>query len=287
MYFVVEADEVGVILRFGKFHSEVSPGLNFKIPIIDQVEKVPVLRQLKHEFGFRTIEANVRSTFSNDILDESLMLTGDLNSATVEWIAQYNIKDAYKYLFKVNNVEQTFRYINEAVMREIVGDRSVNEVITIGREEIALLAKQRIQEICDQYETGISVEQIILQDVNPPEDVKPAFNEVNEAEQQKNRMINEALSEYNKIIPKARGDARRIIEEARGYYTERINRAKGDAQRFNEFYREYLKAPEVTKQRIYQETMQEILSKVGKKIISDEKAGNILPIYDLNKGVQK
>ncbi len=285
-FFTINPEEVGVILRFGKFTRVVDPGLNFKLPFwLETLEKVPVERQLKEEFGFRTQEPGVRTRYSGrPYQEESLMLTGDLNAAEVEWIVQYRIEDPYKFLYKVRNAVQTFRDMNEAMMREVVGDRSVNEVLTIGRVEIATTVSQKLQEMCDQYETGIKVDQVVFQDVNPPDPVKPAFNEVNEAQQEREKLINQARSEYNKVIPKARGDAQRVIEEARGYAVKRVNEAKGEANRFNSIYREYIKAPEVTRQRIYLETMNEIMPKVGRKLITDQDAAGILPLFDLSKG---
>ena len=283
----IEAEEVGVVLRLGKYHTDLEPGLNFIMPFIDEVYKVPVLRQLKQEFGFRTVSAGVRSQFRSmgqGLKDESLMLTGDLNAAQVEFIVQYSIKNANNFLFKVRNVENTFRYINEAVMREVIGDRSVNEVITTGKEEIELEAKLLVQKLCDSYETGIHVEQLILQDVNPPDPVKPAYNEVNEAEQEKDKLINQAQSEYNKVIPKARGLAKRLVEEAKGYATERVNNSEGDAARFTALYNEYRKAKDVTRQRIYLETMKEIMNKVGKKMVMDDKIQGLYPLLNLDKG---
>lgn len=284
--FTVEPEEVGVILRFGKFVRTVNSGLNFKAPLgIEKVYKVPVERQLKLEFGFRTEKAGVRSQYSpRSYMEESLMLTGDLNAADVEWIVQYRISDPFQFLFRVRHAVKTFRDINEAIMREIVGDRTVNEVLTIGRQEIAASATVKLQELADQYEMGIKVEQVVLQDVNPPEQVKPAFNEVNEAQQEREKLINQARSDYNKIIPKARGDAQRTIEEARGYALERVNGAKGEAAKFSAVYSEYSKAKEVTRQRIYLETMNEVLQKVGKKLITDEKASGVLPLFNLSKG---
>lgn len=282
--FTIEPEEVGVILQFGKYVRTANPGLNIKLPFgIERVYKVPVERQLKLEFGFRTIKTGIPSEYSSrSYLEESLMLTGDLNAAEVEWIVQYRIKDPFRFLFKVRNSTQTFRDINEAIMREIVGDRTVNEVLTVGRQEIATKATVKLQEICDQYDMGIKIEQVVLQDVNPPEKVKPAFNEVNEAQQEKEKLINQAHSEYNKVIPKARGDAQRTIEEARGYALERINNAKGEADKFNSIFTEYSKAKEVTRQRIYLETMNKVLQKVGRKLVSDGKSSGILPLFDLS-----
>ncbi len=284
-FVTIGPEEVGVVLRFGKFVRTINPGLNFKLPFgIETVYKVPVERQLKLEFGFRTEEAGVRTRYSQKaFLEESLMLTGDLNAAEVEWIVQFRIKDPYKFLFRVRNPIQTFRDMNEAVMREVVGDRTVNEVLTIGRQEIADVVAQKLQKLADQYETGIKVDQVVLQDVTPPDPVKPAFNEVNEAQQEKEKLINQAWAEYNRVIPKARGEAQRKIEEARGYALERVNRARGEAARFTALYNEYLKAREVTRQRIYLETMEEVLSNVGRKLITDEKATGILPLFQLDK----
>ncbi len=278
-------EEVGVVLRLGKYVRTMNPGLNFKLPLgIEKVYKVPVERQLKLEFGFRTEEAGVRTRYSQrSFQEESLMLTGDLNAAEVEWIVQFRIKDPYKFLFRVRNPIQTFRDMNEAVMREVVGDRTVNEVLTIGRQEIADVVAQKLQKLADQYETGIKVDQVVLQDVTPPDPVKPAFNEVNEAQQEKEKLINQAWAEYNRVIPKARGEAQRKIEEARGYALERVNRAKGEAAKFTAIFNEYMKAKEVTRQRIYLETMEEVLSNVGKKLITDEKATGILPLFQLDK----
>ncbi|NIW95434.1 MAG: FtsH protease activity modulator HflK [Phycisphaerae bacterium] len=289
--YTVEPEEVGVVLRFGKYVRTVDPGLNFIIPFwIESLTKVPVERQLKEEFGFRTVEPGVRTRYAGrEYQEESLMLTGDLNAAEVEWIVQYRVADPYKFLFKVRNARQTFRDINEAIMRQIVGDRSVDEVLTIGRIEIANTVSEKVQELCDQYDTGIKVDQVVLQDVNPPDPVKPAFNEVNEAQQEREKLINQAKSEYNKVIPKARGDAQRIIEEAHGYSVKRVNEAKGDAAKFNSVFAEYSKAPEVTRQRIYLETMNDVLQKVGRKLITDEEATGILPLFQLGTegGTQK
>ncbi|GJM63157.1 FtsH protease activity modulator HflK [Persicobacter diffluens] len=283
--FKVGPEEVGVITRFGKYQKTVESGLNFKLPYIESVYKVAVERQQKLEFGFRTRRPDVRSEYqegSSKTKDESLMLTGDLNLADVEWVVQYRIADAYKYLFKVRNPENSLRDLSEAAMREIVGDRTVNEVLTVGRSEIAAELQSLAQSLCNEYQLGIKIEQVVLQDVNPPESVKGAFNAVNEAQQQKETLINQAKSEYNKIIPKASGEAKETIQKAEGYATERINNALGEASRFNDLYAEYVKAPEITRQRIYLETMQEVLPKLGKKIITDENGANVLPLLQMN-----
>ncbi|MGD8535249.1 MAG: FtsH protease activity modulator HflK [Candidatus Aminicenantes bacterium] len=286
----IRPEEIGVILRFGKFVRTTDPGLHVKIPLgIERLRKVPVQRQLKMEFGFRTIEPGIRTEYrvTSESLREAVMLTGDLNVAVVEWIVQYKIKDAYKYLFKIRDVDSTFRYMNEAVVRKVVGDNSVDEVITVGRARIESEAKEELQNLCDLYEIGIEVNQLKLQDVNPPDPVKPSFNEVNEALQEKERKINEAYSEYNKEIPKAKGEAEQMIRGAEGYAMERVNRAQGDANRFKNIYREYARAPLVTRKRLYLETIMEILPKISKKIIFDEKQKNILPLLNLGEEVKK
>jgi membrane protease subunit HflK len=286
-FFTIDPEEVGVILRFGKYTRTASPGLNFKLPLgIEQLEKVPIQRQLKEEFGFHTEEAGVRTRYSRvDLLGESLMLTGDLNAAVVEWIVQYRINDPYKFLFKVRETRATFRAMTEAVMRQVIGDRTVNEVLTVGRQEISVTVQTNLQGLCDQYETGIKVDQVVLQDVNPPDRVKPSFNEVNEAQQEREKLINQARSEYNKVIPRAKGEAEQMIQEAEGYSLERVNRAKGEFARFNSLFAEYRRAKEVTRERIYLETLGKVLPRVGKKLIIDENVKGLIPLLDLKKEV--
>jgi membrane protease subunit HflK len=281
-FFTVDPEEVGVVVRLGKFVETVEPGLNYKIPLIDQVEKVPVERQLKQEFGYRTISAGVESRYQKaGYEDESLMLTGDLNLADVEWVVQYRINDPYSYLFKVRNAESTLSDISEAAMRQIVGDRTVNEVLTVGRAEVALEVQNLIQNLVTEYELGITIEQVVLQDINPPNPVKPSFNAVNEAQQERETLINQAKADYNRVIPRARGEAQETIQRAEGYASQRINNAEGEVSRFNDLYSEYVKAPQVTKQRIFLETMEEVIPKMGKKIITDESGNNVLPLLQM------
>lgn len=281
-FFTVDPEEVGVVMRFGEFTRTAQPGLNFKMPFVEEVEIVPIERQLKLEFGYRTTSAGVRSTYQKEgYRDESMMLTGDLNLADVEWVVQYRVNDPFLFLFKIRNPEQTLRDMSEAAMRQIVGDRTVNEVLTVGRAEVANQAQIMIQEICDEYETGIRIEQVVLQDVNPPERVKPSFNDVNEAQQQRETLINEAKSAYNRVIPRARGEAQETIQQAEGYAVNRVNRAQGEVARFNDLYEEYLKAPEVTKQRLYLETLENILPKIGKKIVTDQNGNSVLPLLQM------
>jgi membrane protease subunit HflK len=284
-YYQVEPDEVGVVQRFGRFVGTSGPGPHLKIPFgVDSVTKVPVQRTLKLEFGFRTVRAAIKSEFAPPTPEtsaESAMLTGDLNVAVVEWVVQYKITDPKKYLFDVREPTATFRDMSEAVMRQVVGDHSVDEVITIGRETIALEAKQQLQDLCNLYGIGIDVQQLVLQDVNPPDPVKPAFNEVNQAIQEKERAINDAWADYNKSVPRAKGEAEQAIRSAEGYALERVNKAQGDASRFEALYEEYRKAPAVTRKRIYFETLAQVLPKVGRKLIVDEKAKGILPLLQL------
>ncbi len=291
--YTVAAEEVGVVLTFGKYTRQAEPGLRLKWPWpIQRVMKVPVQRQLKAEFGFRTVSADIRTQYARGpFTDESLMLTGDLNVAVVEWTTQFRVSDPRLYLFKVRNLfdtreatgSDTFRDMNEAVMRAVIGDRSVTEILTIGRQEIASEVERRLQELADQYETGIRVEQIVLQDVNPPDQVRRAWDEVVQAQQDKERRINEARAEYNAVVPRARGEALQTIQQAEGYATDRVNRAMGDAELFKALLAAYSRAPEVTRRRIYLETMLAVYPNVKQKIILDETLQGILPLLQLNQ----
>jgi len=282
-FYVVQAENVGVILRFGKYTKTTEPGLHLKIPVIDKVYQVAVERQLKEEFGFRTLKAGINSQYSRgNFNNESVMLTGDLNVVVVEWIIQYRVEDPYKYLFRVRNSRQTLRDMSEASMREIVGDRTLNEVLTVGRQEISQTVEIKLQDLCEQYETGIRIKQVVLQNVNPPDAVKASFNEVNQAQQDKEKLINQARSEYNKVIPKAKGEALQTIQKAEGYASERVNGSKGDVARFIAVLEEYEKAPEITRQRIYLETMSKVLPIMEKKFIIDETGSGVLPLLNLD-----
>ena len=278
-------EEEGVVLLMGKYNRTLQPGLNFILPAgIEKLFKIPVQRQLKQEFGFRTVQAGTRTQYTKSgYADESIMLTGDLNLADVEWVIQYRIVNSYNYLFRVRDAEDALHDMSEAAMRKIVGDRTVNEVLTVGRQEVATTVEILLQKMCDEYENGIRIDQVVLQDVNPPELVKPSFNAVNEAQQEKETLINRAESEYNMVIPRARGEAEETIQRAEGYALSRVNRGTGEAERFIALYEEYIKAPEVTKNRIYLETMERILQNTGNKIILDEKGANILPLLNLQQ----
>ena len=285
LLYQVGTEEVGVITRFGKYLSTTQPGLHMKIPYgVDRVDKVPVERVQKEEFGFRTLSAGVRTEFvKGRNPEESLMLTGDLNSAIVEWIVQYRIADPVDYLFKVRSVRSTIRDASETVMRQVVGDRSVDEVIILSRREVAQEAAEMLQSILNSYETGIQIVTLELKDVNPPDPVKPAFNEVNEAKQEKERMVNEAWEAYNKVIPKAAGEAEKTIRQAEGYALNRVNRAKGDANKFTAVWKEYNRSKDVTRRRLYLETLDEVLPRVGRKYIIDSEQKGLLQLLSLEE----
>ncbi len=285
MVYTVAIDEVGVIQRFGKYVRTEQPGLNFKLPAgIEKVRKVRVRHVYKEEFGIQTLVGGSGSRYGTNIDDnsEALMLTGDLNVALVPWIVQYRIKEPYNYLFKVADVRRLLIDMSEATMRLVVGDRSINEVIS-KRNEIADAAKKKLQEELDDAETGIFVSTIELKKTNVPPAVQSSFNEVNQAIQEKEKMIYQAKEEYNKAIPAARGEAENIVKTAEGYGLDRVNRAKGDAARFESVYAEYSKAKDVTKRRIYLETLKDLFPKLGPKFIIDGEQDNFLPLLNLGK----
>ncbi len=286
--YTVQAESQGVVLRFGRYIKTVDPGLRFKLPFgIDQVSIVPVRRQLKQEFGFGTSGSTNPTQVSDEQTEERSMVTGDLNAATVEWVIQYRIREPQLYLFKVRDPGLTLRDISESVMRTVVGDRTVDEVITIGRQEIEIDALAQLQDQVNKYELGLSIDQVQLKNVNPPMPVQPSFNEVNQAQQEREQMINVANGEYNKEVPRARGEANQKTQAAEGYALKRVNEAEGDVSRFNAVLAEYLKAPEVTKQRIYIETMRKVMPAMGKKIIIDDEANQILPLLQLSPELQR
>ena len=284
-FYTVEADEIAVVLMFGKVVRQAEPGLHFKLPFgIEEAVGVPVRKVFKEEFGFRTLKAGVRTQYdTRDYAEESLLLTGDLSIADVEWVIQYKIKDPQKFLFFVRNPQRALRDLSESVMSRVIGDHTVTEVLTIGRIEIAGKVEQHLQTLLDLYETGLDVTTVTLQDVNPPEKVKSAFNAVNEAKQEKERLINEAWRDYNQSVPKSKGLAQQQISEAQGYALKRVNQAQGDADKFNAIRTEYQKAKEVTRQRLYLEAMQEVLPKVKEIYIIDDKANTPIPILQLKE----
>ena len=281
--YTVAPSEVGVVQFFGRYVRTADPGLNFKLPLgIEKVTKVNVTEVQTEEFGFNSTRVDPRRQFrpGADTANAALMLTGDLNVAVVPWIVQYRVKDAYNYLFKVANVRRLLIDMSEATMRLVVGDRSINEVIS-KRDEIAIEAKELLQKELDDADTGIHVVTIEMKKTNVPAPVQPSFNEVNQAVQEKEQLIYQAREEYNTAIPAARGEAQRTVKEAEGYALNRVNRAKGDAARFNSLYSEYINAKDVTKRRLYLETIKDVIPKIGQKYIVDSDQNNVLPLLNL------
>ncbi len=314
IFYQVDPDEMGVIQRFGRYTRTTPPGLHMKLPLgIETILKVKVTHVFKEEFGFRTIQAGIRTSYDgrevqeglfaraidkrsrkgvwgnegNPYLDESLMLTGDLNTAVVEWIVQYRVKDPVKFAFRIRNIRETIRNMSEAMMRLVVGDHTINEVLTEGREEIRTRVEKELQQVLDSYETGVEILNVVLQDVNPPDEVKPSFNEVNEARQEKEKSINQAWEDYNRSVPRARGEAEKTIREGEGYSIDRVNRAKGDADKFLLVWTAYQKAPEVTRRRLYLETLKSVLPAMKEKIIIDQSQKGLLPFLNLSEPVKE
>jgi modulator of FtsH protease HflK len=281
-FYTVNTESVAVVTRFGRYHSTTPPGLHFKLPFsIDRITIVPTLRQLKLEFGFATRGATNEYQGSQQPDLERNMVTGDLNAAEVEWVLQYGISDPAKYLFNVHEPVATLRDISESCMNEVIGDRAVDEVLTFGRSEIESDCLKKLQLTMEQFNMGIRVEQIQLKNVHPPRAVQQSFDEVNRAQQEREERINIANGEYNKVIPRARGLAQQMISAAEGYALQRTNEAQGDVARFRELLVQYEKAPQVTRQRLYLETMNNVLPKMGQKIVIDEDAQQFLPLLNL------
>ncbi len=307
MFYQIGPDEVGVVQQFGKFVRTTNPGLRLKIPFgIETVKKIRITHVFKEEFGFRTVMTGQRSIFDggsdrniqtrrlthsqyrssgggDPFLEESLMLTGDLNVAVVEWIVQYRVKDPVQYAFRIRDQRETLRNMSEAVMRLVVGDHAINDVLTAGREEMQIEAEQMLQDVLDSYGAGVEIRNVILQDVNPPDEVKASFNEVNEARQEKEQVINQAWKEYNRVIPRAKGEAEQKIRGAEGYAVERINQANGDAERFLLTLKAYRLAPEVTRQRLYLEMAEKVMPQFEEKLILDDSQKGIVPLLQLTR----
>ncbi len=286
-FYTVQPEQRAVVKRFGAVIYQTDPGLHFKLPFgIDDAELVPTERVLKEEFGFRTTQQTATSArYQTAGLDEeSLTLTGDLNIIRVEWVVQYRISDPIKWLYEVREAEHTLRDVSEAVMRQIVGNRLGSEVLTVGRVEISLQARREIQQIMDGYQSGVSILTVELQDVLPTARVQPAFNEVNIARQERERMINEAEKRKNQVIPKVRGQANQLVAEAQGYAAERINRAHGEVARFGAILSEYKQAPEVTRRRMYLEMIGDVLPRAGQVLVVQEGQQDPLPLLDVAAG---
>ncbi len=289
-FYTVQPEERAVVKRFGAVIGVTDPGLRFKIPFgVDQIQRVATERVLKQEFGFRTVgERGGRTRYADKpFQDESLMLTGDLNVIDLEWVVQYRIGDPIKFLYQVREPTRTLRDISEAVMRRVVGNRLGAEVLTVARVDMQQQARDEIQEVMNRYDTGIHVITVELQDVVPPARVQPAFNEVNEARQEREQTINEAQKRVNQQIPRAEGAALRTIAEAEGYAIERVNLAEGESARFRAMLTEYRQAPEVTRTRLYLETMRAVLPKVGRIILVQDGQVGPLPLLNLDTGLGK
>ena len=283
-FYMVNTDEAGVVLRFGKYVRTTEPGLHLKLPLgIETVSKPPVEQIQKEEFGFRTIQAGVQTRYGKRPVEEYLMLCGDLSVAEVEWTVQYKIDNAEDYLFNVRNPKTVLRDVSESVMRSLVGDSSVDDVIASRRIEINVEAKRMMQDLLNTYTTGLRIVSVKLQSVNVPEKVQPAFNEVNAAQQDKERSINQAKENFNKVIPRAEGQALQMIEQARAYEIDRINTAYGDTSRFTEIYKEYSQSKDVTRRRLYIEGLGKVLPNVEKKYIIDENVKGLLPLINIGE----
>jgi len=286
-FYTIKPGERGVVLRFGEYSKTASPGLNFKIPLVDSVIKVDIETVRKEEFGFRTKVPGQKSIYQREGFDaESLMLTADKNVIDVEWIVQYKVQDPFNFLFKVEDVRQAVRDVSETAVRRVIGNMDFDYVLS-NREILASLTDKELQAELDNYEAGVKIVTVQLQDVNPPDAVKPAFNEVNEADQDMKRLVNEAEEAYNRVIPKARGEALQIVEEASGYLAQRVNESKGDTARFLAIMKEYQAAKDVTRKRMYLETMEEILPSVTDIYVIDKEQRSILPFLNIGNAPQK
>lgn len=283
-YYIVQPEEEAVVKRFGRVIAQKQPGLHFKLPFgIDTAQMVPTARVLKEEFGFRTETIGGRTQYRKDRVhqEESLMLTGDLKVIDVEWVVQYRVSDANKFLHQVREPAQTLRDVSESVMRRIVGNSLGSDVLTEKRVQVATTSKIELQEAMDYFDLGIQISTIELQDVTPPETVKPAFNEVNQAEQERERFINEAGKRRNQVIPRAEGEALQVVAKAEGYAAKRVNAARGEAERFTAIVDAYRDAPDVTRQRMYLEMIDGVLPNAGKIFIMDENQSAPLPLLNL------
>ncbi len=283
-FYTIEPGEQGVVLRFGKYNKTAQPGLNFKIPLIDEVVKVDVETVRKEEFGFRTKTPARQTVYQRTGYDsESLMLTADKNVIDVEWIVQYKVQDPFDFIFKVRDISQAVRDLSETAIRRIVGNMDFDYLLS-NRDILAAATAKELQSALNNYQSGVDIMTVQLQDVNPPDAVKPAFNEVNEADQDMKRLVNEAEEAYNRVIPKARGQALEQLEEAHGYAVERVNLAKGETSRFLAVLKEYRSAKEVTRQRLYLETMQDVLPKLTDIYVLERDQRSILPFLNLTGG---
>lgn len=285
--FIVDQTEEGVVLRFGKYNRTLGPGLHFKIPFgIEKSYKVPTQVVQNMAFGFRTERAGVNTVFSNvDYPEESIMLTGDLNIIDVEWIIQYRISDPRAWLFNVENKERTIRDISQSVVNQLVGDRAIFNVIGGDRTNIEDQALLAMNDIFGNYDLGIRITQVRLQNIVPPVGrVQDAFEDVNKAIQDMNRLINEGRQQYNSEIPRVRGEAQAMINVAEGYRSQRVNRAEGEVERFNSVVAEYLDSPEITRSRLYYEMFEEVFKNADNTELIDKNLENIIPLLEVTRG---
>jgi membrane protease subunit HflK len=285
-FYIVDQTEEAVITRFGRYHATTGPGLHFKLPFgIDRQYVVNVTTVQTEQFGYRTLSSGISSTYSGNV-DEVTMLTGDLNIVAVEWIMQYRIVDPRAWTFNVNERTRTIRDVSRSVINMLVGDRAIMDIMGSERSAIETAAADFMNETLRSYGLGINVITVKLQNIDPPSAVQEAFDDVNKAEQDMNRLINEGQQVYNEEIPKARGERERLIQEAQGYAAERVNRARGDVARFNAVYDEYRRAPEVTRQRLYYEMIEEVFKNDKGTVIIDRRFDNFLPLRELGQGAR-
>ena len=276
-FYNVAPSEVGLVKRFGKYVRTDQPGINYHLPApFDSVTVVDVLSIRKIEIGFRTVAANRYAS----VVSEALMMTSDNNFASVECVIQYRIKDAYSFAFNIRNPEEIVKALSESVIRERVALRTVDEVLTSDRDLIAMEAKDRLQELLDRFQIGVSLENVRLQEVNPPTEVLAAFDDVNSAIQDKEKTINTALRYYNDLVPKAQGEAGKVLLEAEGYRDIRVLAAQGEVARFLQVLEKYEASPEITRQRLYIETMEKVLPNF-KTLILPGDSGNTLKLLDI------
>ena len=278
--YIVHPEEEGIIRRWGRYYASKSPGIHYHIPWpVERVDKPPVAKIQKMEIGYKTIKEGPPAVYE-DIEEEALMLTGDINIVDLWFSVQYRIKDTKAYLFNVKNIKKTIKDAAEATMRQTIGDRGVDEALTIGREEIQKAVQKKLQRILDLYESGIYIVTVKLQDVHAPGEVKQAFEGVASAREVRERLVNEALGKYNTEVPRARGEAEKTIKEAEAYAVQRVKYAQGEAERFLERLKAYRKAKEITKDRLYLETMREILPDI-EKVVMPEPGEGLLKFLNL------
>ena len=284
--FIVDQAEEAVITRLGKYYITRGPGLQFKLPFgIDRNYTVNVKAVQTAQFGFRTVKSGISSTYASKTT-ESTMLTGDLNIVDVEWIIQYRITDSRAWVFNVMERERTISDVSRSVINMLAGDRAIMDIMSPERSAIEIAGADLMNETFKSYGLGINVIAVKLQNIDPPAGVQAAFDDVNKAIQDMNRLINEGMQLYNEEIPKAKGEAERVVLVAQGYAAERVNRAKGDVARFNSVYDEYRRSPDVTRQRLYYEMIEEVFKDADGMTIIDRNLNNFLPMMNVRGAVQ-